>query len=118
MISIEYCVLMARYNQWMNRKLYQACEGLGEAQRKQDVGAFFGPIQGTLNHLLYGDTVWMRRFTGRPTAGLHGRMEFHPDFAALRAMRDVFDSGDRRLGSKAGADLAGRGLHLYATVRE
>ena len=92
MINAEYCILMARYNQWMNRKLYQACEGLSEAQRKQDVGAFFGSIQGTLNHLLSGDTVWMRRFPGRPTAGLHARMEFHPDFAALRAMREVFDS--------------------------
>ena len=91
MIDPAYCVLMARYNQWMNRKLYQACEGLDEAWRKQEVGAFFGSIQGTLNHLLYGDTVWMRRFTGRPTAGLHARMEFHPDFAALRAMREVFD---------------------------
>jgi uncharacterized damage-inducible protein DinB len=91
MIDPAYCVLMARYNQWMNRKLYQACEGLDEARRKQDVGAFFGSIQGTLNHLLYGDTVWMRRFTGRPTAGLHARMEFHPDFVALRAMREVFD---------------------------
>ena len=92
MISTDYCVLMARYNQWMNRKLYQACDELTEAQLKQDVGAFFGSIQATFNHLLYADTIWIRRFTGRPITGLRPRMEFHPDFDALRAMRDTFDS--------------------------
>ncbi|MFI4981345.1 MAG: DinB family protein, partial [Nevskiales bacterium] len=91
MIDSAYCVLMARYNQWMNRKVYAACAQLTEAQRKEDRGAFFGSIQGTLNHLLYGDTAWMRRFKQRPLDGLHGRMEFHPDLEALRAMRDIFD---------------------------
>ena len=91
MIDSAYCVLMARYNQWMNRKVYTACALLTEAQRKEDRGAYFGSIQGTLNHLLYGDTAWMRRFTGRPLDGLRARMEFHPDLEALRAMRDIFD---------------------------
>lgn len=91
MIDSAYCVLMARYNQWMNRKLYAACALLTEAQRKEDCGAYFGSIHGTLNHLLYGDTAWMRRFIGRPLDGLRARMEFHPDLEALRAMRDIFD---------------------------
>ncbi|MDE0853385.1 MAG: DinB family protein [Nevskia sp.] len=91
MIDPAYCSLLARYNQWMNRKLYQSCGELTEAQCKQDVGAFFGSIQATLNHLLYADTIWTRRFTGRPLDGLHARMEFHPDLSALRAMRDIFD---------------------------
>jgi uncharacterized damage-inducible protein DinB len=82
---------MARYNQWMNRKLYAACAQLSDAQRKEDRGAFFGSIHATLNHLLYGDTAWMRRFSGRPLDGLHARMEFHPDLEALRAMRELFD---------------------------
>lgn len=91
MITSTYCALMARYNQWMNRKLYAACAQLSDAQRKQDRGAFFGSIHGTLNHLIYGDTAWMRRFSGRPLDGLHPRMEFHPELEALRAMRDIFD---------------------------
>ncbi len=91
MIDCNYCLLMARYNQWMNRKVYAACAQLTEAQRKEDRGAFFGSIHNTLNHLLYGDTIWMRRFTGRPLDGLRPRMEFHPDLDAMRAMRDIFD---------------------------
>lgn len=54
--------LLARYNQWMNERLYQACDGLSEAERRLDRGAFFGSIHGTLNHLMWGDLLWLRRF--------------------------------------------------------
>lgn len=53
---------MAAYNQWMNKKLYDACEQLSFAQISEDRGAFFGSIFGTLNHLLVGDIVWLKRF--------------------------------------------------------
>ena len=91
MIDSAWCVLMARYNDWMNRKLYAACARLTDAERKQARGAYFGSIHGTLNHLLFGDTAWMRRFTGRPLDGLHATMEFHPELQALREMREIFD---------------------------
>lgn len=55
---------MARYNRWMNEKLYATAERLTDAERKQDRGAFFGSIHRTLNHLLLADRVWMARFTG------------------------------------------------------
>lgn len=53
---------LARYNQWFNGQLMDACERLSDAQRKQDRGAFFGSIHHTLNHLLVGDQVWLKRF--------------------------------------------------------
>jgi uncharacterized damage-inducible protein DinB len=56
--------LLARYNQWMNEKLYQVCAEIPDQKRKEDLGAFFQSIHGTLNHLLYGDKAWMGRFTG------------------------------------------------------
>ena len=31
---------------------------------RADRGAFFKSLHGTLNHLLVGDRIWMRRFTG------------------------------------------------------
>jgi len=54
--------LLARYNQWFNARLLDACEPLGDAERKADRGAFFGSIHHTLNHLLVGDQVWLKRF--------------------------------------------------------
>ena len=64
MISPAWCVLMARYNIWQNRSIYGAADGLDEAAREADRGAFFGSIRGTLSHLLWGDLAWMSRFEG------------------------------------------------------
>ena len=55
---------MAKYNAWANTHLYAMARGLPEASYRQDVGAFFGSLHGTLNHLLATDRIWMRRFTG------------------------------------------------------
>lgn len=54
--------LMAEYNRWMNRKLYDACEQLSVEQISENRGAFFGSVLATLNHLLVGDIVWLKRF--------------------------------------------------------
>jgi len=54
--------LLARYNQWFNTRLYDACEGLSDAARKQDRGAFFGSVHHTLNHLVVADQIWLKRF--------------------------------------------------------
>ena len=49
----------ARYNRWMNRKLYACASTLSDAQRRADRGAFFGSVHGTLNHLMLGDRLWL-----------------------------------------------------------
>ncbi len=61
---IEHLKALARYNCWMNGKLYAVAATLSDAARKQDRGAFFGSIHGTLNHILLADRTWMLRFTG------------------------------------------------------
>lgn len=54
-------ILMADYNRWMNRRLYEAALTLSPAEVAQDRGAYFGSILGTLNHLAVGDTIWLHR---------------------------------------------------------
>ena len=54
--------LMSRYNQWINQKVYQTAQELGEEKIKQDRGAFFGSLLGTLNHIYVADIIWLRRF--------------------------------------------------------
>jgi uncharacterized damage-inducible protein DinB len=63
---IEHIGLMASYNQWMNRKVYEAAGKLTDAALAADRQAFFGSILGTLNHLVLGDTVWLKRFAEHP----------------------------------------------------
>jgi uncharacterized damage-inducible protein DinB len=66
MISPEYCQLMARYNAWMNERLYSVCAAMAAEERTLDRGAFFGSIHGTLNHTLWADRMWLGRFVGPP----------------------------------------------------
>jgi uncharacterized damage-inducible protein DinB len=66
MITLGYVRAMAEYNRWQNENLYGAAEGLSDGARKEPRGAFFGSIHGTLNHLLWGDQMWLSRFAGTP----------------------------------------------------
>ncbi|MEC7119154.1 MAG: DinB family protein [Pseudomonadota bacterium] len=59
--------VMADYNAWMNQKIYWAVRKLTPEQLAQDRGAFFGSILGTLNHLVVGDIIWLKRFATYPT---------------------------------------------------
>lgn len=52
----------------MNEKLLAAAGKLDTAALFDDRGAFFGSIGGTLNHLLVGDTIWLKRFLLHPAA--------------------------------------------------
>lgn len=88
---MNYYQLMAAYNRWMNRKLYEVCAGIPDHKRREDLGAFFKSIHGTLNHLLFGDMAWMGRFTERPTKYAIGE-EIHADFDELRAAREEMDT--------------------------
>ena len=55
---------MANYNAWANARLYGTARDLPDASYRQGVGAFFGSLHGTLNHLIVTDRIWMHRFTG------------------------------------------------------
>lgn len=66
MISATHARTMARYNAWQNRSLYAAAATLTDGARRLDRGGFWGSIHGTLNHLLWGDRMWMSRFAGWP----------------------------------------------------
>ena len=50
---------LARYNRWMNERLYAACASMPDELRKRDRRAYFRTIHGTLNHLLLGDRPWL-----------------------------------------------------------
>ena len=63
MITKTYVRTMAVYNSWQNQMIFGSAETLSDAERKADRGAFFRSIHGTLGHLLWGDQIWMSRFS-------------------------------------------------------
>lgn len=96
---------LARYNAWFNERLYAACEGLGDAERRRERGAFFGSIHGTLNHIVWGDKLWLGRFARAgvgtpdltaellrvPEGAVHATVLFD-DWEALKAERRGLDA--------------------------
>ena len=98
MISPEYCRTMARYTRWMNERLYGLCAGLTDEARKEDRGAPFRSMHGTLNHALLADGVWLGRFLGEPRRFFTDvgpvtslGQELYADFGALRRARIEMD---------------------------
>jgi uncharacterized damage-inducible protein DinB len=85
-------VMLAAYNRWANERLYEAAARLSDADYRADRGAFFGSLRGTLNHLLVGDRIWMRRFTGEGEAPARLDAILHDDLAGLREARRSEDA--------------------------
>ena len=97
-MSPEWLAASARYNRWMNDKLYALAATLSDAARKRDSGAFFKSIHGTLNHLLLTDRLWLARFKGVAIPdGFMGPgirsldQELYADFEELRRERALTD---------------------------
>jgi uncharacterized damage-inducible protein DinB len=86
--------LYARYNRLANETLFAACAALPDEEYRRDLGAFFGSIHGTLNHLLLGDRIWMTRFEGgaHPSTGLDAIL-----FDGFEPLREARARMDRRI---------------------
>lgn len=94
-ITPAYARKMADYNRWMNDGIYKACGTLDDATLRQDRGAFFGSIHATLNHVLWGDQIWMSRFAGTPqpeAPDIPGSVAQIDNFQALTQARQEFDA--------------------------
>lgn len=65
----EHYAALARYNLWMNRKLYAVAATLDDGERRRNLGAFFRSVHGTLAHLLLADRAWLGRLAGNAETG-------------------------------------------------
>src|SRR5256714_1035622 len=93
MIDFAYVQRMARYNRWQNANLYGVADALSDEERRRERGAFFGSIHKTLSHLLWGDRIWMSRFTDgpRPQGGIPESVSMYPGWDGLKRERATFD---------------------------
>lgn len=91
MYATDYFQRLADYNTWMNEQLYSVCATLPDAIRKEDKGAFFGSIHGTLNHILLADRLWLSRFLTFSLEFESLRQELYSDFATLSEERQKTD---------------------------
>ncbi|WP_046118351.1 DinB family protein [Ensifer aridi] len=88
---LDHFRMFADYNRWANRRLYAAAAELSDAEFRENKGAFFGSLHGTLSHLLAADRIWMKRFTRGGDAPSRLDAILHEDLAALTAARAAED---------------------------
>jgi len=84
-------VSLAKYNKWANARLYDMASALPDEAYRRNVGAYFGSLHGTLNHLLTADRIWMRRLTGSGDLVSALNTILYDDLKSLRAARQVED---------------------------
>jgi uncharacterized damage-inducible protein DinB len=95
---------MGSYNQWMNARLYESANKLPVAVIQEDKKAFFSSILGTLNRIMVGDILWLKRFAMCPShpqaLDLVRQLDtptaltqiLYEDFSLLTEMRTKLDS--------------------------
>ena len=93
MFAPTYPRMMARYNQWQNRSLIVAADGLDDAARRRERGAFFGSIHATFCHLLWADMIWWHRLAGmeKPPGNPASSIHLEPDWARFKSRRAAMD---------------------------
>ena len=99
MITPAYVMTMARYNVWQNNALIGIVDAMMQSELDMDRRAFFGSLQRTLSHLLWGDTLWMSRFDGKagvPQGSIQKHADLWPTKQAWAAERRVCDARIRR----------------------
>lgn len=123
MSMCEHIRLMAQYNEWMNTRLYEAVLSLPAEEAFADKGAFFGSLYGTLNHIMLGDTIWLKRFATHPAG--HAALdpvrampmpatldERQGSLDALRARRTMLDAVIRQWAAELEEDELGVVIHF------
>ena len=81
----SHFTMLARYNLWATRRLYEQIDAIAEADYRRDAGLFFKSMHGTLNHLLVAEHgLWRRRFAEGVSPRLPLDAEIEPDRARLR----------------------------------
>ena len=126
---LENYRFLARYNRWMDLRLYDACEALSDEERKRQRGAFFGSIHHTLTHLVLADRMWLHRFALQQTSfaalsaaalalpeGSDYTSELYPDWQDLRQTRVALDDVIERWLSEMTPDFLTRTMH-YANTK-
>ena len=120
-MMIERYRMFAAYNAWANERVYGVAAKLPDADYRADRGVFFKSVHGTLNHLLVGDRIWMRRFTGEGAAPDKLDAILYDDLKSLSAARQAEDARiSRYIGgldeAKLASDLSYRTLVNPTTI--
>lgn len=118
MITPQYCRTMARYNQWQNNGLRDLVKAMDEEDLRADRGAFFGSIFETMNHLLWGDIIWLHRFGQGDAPAYNDHTALTPNKTEWDRLRFLTDGRiNEWVGVLRAIDLAGD-LEWFSAIKQ
>ncbi|AEM46604.1 DinB family protein [Acidithiobacillus ferrivorans SS3] len=79
----NHFITMSRHHQWATRKLLGNIKKIPGANYRKNFGSFFRSINGTLNHLLVADSIWISRFKNEPSPQITLDVEIETEFKSL-----------------------------------
>lgn len=82
----DHLALMAHYNGVMNERLIAVVTPLDDDALREDRGAFFGSVLGTMNHLMVADLMWLNRLRPCPFGQILSPLDDLPKPTGLRDM--------------------------------
>jgi uncharacterized damage-inducible protein DinB len=89
---MDHFPLMARFNGWVNEKIYSEVAKLDDTTYRGNSGLFFGSLHATLNHILVVDRLWTGRVEGIDRGVKSLNQILHDDFASLQQARREEDA--------------------------
>ncbi len=105
-MDAEYFRFLFNYNYWARDRLLAATGGMSEADYASPNSSNYGSLRAILTHLLMGESIWLRRWTGAE-AGEGISEESLPDLTSLTARwREEEAKMQTFLGSLTDIDLA------------
>ena len=81
----------ARYNQWANNRIYNACKSLTSDELALDRKGFFKSILGALNHILLADLIYKERLEKIPTTYIRLDQILYHKLDKLRQAQETQD---------------------------
>src|SRR5262249_17765114 len=88
MINTRSARMLARYNEWADRLLFDAVADLPPGEASKERQTLFKTMVRTLNHNYLIDVMWQAHLEGRDHGYTRRDHVLHPELADLRAAQD------------------------------
>jgi uncharacterized damage-inducible protein DinB len=92
MITKDTASMLARYNQWANRVIFDAVAALPPGEAEKPRTSLFRNMVHTLNHNYVIDRIFQAHLEGRPHGYGARNTPEHPPLAELRRSQDEVDA--------------------------
>ena len=91
MMSVKNARMLARYNAWADRVMFDAVAALPAGEAEKDRKSLFRNIVHSLNHNYVIDRIWQAHLEGREHGYTARNTPDHPPLAELRRLQEEVD---------------------------